>query len=94
MKRSKLALFLAAALLMAADASAQERGIETPAYPPRVVPRGAVRRPSGYGVDVTYQHKGYITHRYTYPGYINGFPPPAFLYYGYPGSGFSHGVGF
>ena len=35
-----------------------------------------------------------VTYRTTYPGKINGFPPPAFLYYGYPQSGFSYGVGF
>jgi hypothetical protein len=93
MKRFKLALFLSAVVTLAADVSAQN-AVEVPSNPPRVAPRGALRRPSGYGVDVIYQHRGYITHRYTYPGYKNGFPPPAFLYYGYPGSGFSHGVGF
>ena len=42
---------------------------------------------SQYGVRVTYQGPGYTKYRYTYPGYVNGFPPPAFLYYGYPHSG-------
>jgi hypothetical protein len=42
---------------------------------------------SQYGVRVTYHSPGYVKYRYTYPGYINGFPPPAFMYYGYPQSG-------
>lgn len=49
---------------------------------------------SQYGVRVIYSGPGYQKSRYTYPGYVNGFPPPAFLYYGYPNSGFSYGTGF
>jgi hypothetical protein len=57
------------------------------AAPPR-------RSPSGYAVRVTYHYRGRTVTRITYPGYVQGFPPPAFLYYGYPQSGFSYGVGF
>lgn len=60
-----------------------------PAGPPR-----PVRRPS-YGVYVkTTTPDGKITYRHAYRGYESNFPPPAFLYYGYPSSGFSHGIGF
>jgi hypothetical protein len=31
--------------------------------------------------------------RHVYNGYANGFPPPAFLYYGYPHSGDETGIG-
>ena len=36
---------------------------------------------------------GQTTVRQTYPGYAAGFPPPAFLYYGYPHSGDDTGIG-
>jgi hypothetical protein len=36
---------------------------------------------------------GQTTVRQTYPGYSAGFPPPAFLYYGYPHSGDGTGIG-
>jgi len=52
-----------------------------------------LRRPSSYGVWATYRYRGAVTRRYTYPGYTAGFPPPAFLYYGYPQSG-SYSTGF
>ena len=41
----------------------------------------------GHGFGWGYYGPGYVKYRYTYPGYVNGFPPPAFLYYGYPQSG-------
>ena len=69
-------------------------GVEVPAYPPRVTPRGKPRRPSSYGVNLYYPQDGGLPRRYTYPGYKNGFPPPAFLYYGYPQNGSTTGVGF
>ena len=49
---------------------------------------------SRYETIVVIRKNGNVTYRQTYPGYINGFPPPAFLYYGYPQSGHTHGVGF
>ena len=49
---------------------------------------------SQYGVKVIYRGPGYVKYRYTYPGYVNGFPPPAMYTYGYPLSGYSYGVGF
>ena len=58
-------------------------------YSPRLRPS-----PSRYGVMATYHYQGRVVQRYTYPGYVHQLPPPAFLYYGYPQSGHSHGVGF
>ena len=61
------------------------------AVPPQ---RPLKRTKSGYEATVIVRKNNRVTYRTTYPGYINGFPPPAFLYYGYPQSGFSYGVGF
>ena len=36
---------------------------------------------------------GVVTTRQVYSGYSNRFPPPAFLYYGYPHSGDGTGIG-
>lgn len=69
-------------------------GVEVPGYPPRVTPRGKPRRPSSFGVYLYYPQDGGQPRRYTYPGYKNGFPPPAFLYYGYPQNGSTTGIGF
>ena len=52
------------------------------------------RSQSAYGVWVKSYRHGQPTYRFTYPGYINNFPPPANLYYGYPQSGHSYGIGF
>jgi hypothetical protein len=62
------------------------------AAPPRCQPLPRTR--SGYEATVIVRKNNQVTYRTTYPGKINGFPPPAFLYYGYPQSGFSYGVGF
>jgi hypothetical protein len=51
-------------------------------------------RQSGYGEWIRVNTNGVITYRYTYRGKVSGFPPPAMYYYGYPGSGFSYGMGF
>jgi|GEM_PF-4275911 len=48
--------------------------------------------PSRYGVYVKTIRNGKPAYRYTYPGYEAGFPPPAWLYYGYPQSGHSYGA--
>jgi len=37
---------------------------------------------------------GQVHVRKVYPGYANQFPPPAYLYYGYPHSGDDTGLGF
>ena len=49
---------------------------------PRQLRRGSSSRPNGQ-VDV----------RTVYTGYSNGWPPPAWLYYGYPHSGDETGIG-
>lgn len=83
MKRLLAIVTLLAAL--AAPAAAGE-----PAEGPVV---SMLRRPSSYGVWATYRYRGTVTRRYTYPGYTTGYPPPAFLYYGYPQSG-AYSTGF
>ena len=40
-----------------------------------------------YFPTIVVPRKGQMTTRQVYPGYKNGFPPPAWLYYGYPHSG-------
>ena len=37
---------------------------------------------------------GNVQVREVYPGYAEHFPPPAYLYYGYPKSGYYSGLGF
>jgi hypothetical protein len=81
-----VALFCTAKPLAAADAGASP--------PPGTALGYLMHRPSAYKVKVIYHYKGHTYYRYAYPGYANGFPPPAFLYYGYPQSGYSYGVGF
>jgi hypothetical protein len=55
-------------------------------YPPRY------RYSSNYK-HITVPRDGQTASRYVYRGYESGFPPPAFLYYGYPHSG-DDGGGF
>ena len=50
-------------------------------YPPRY------ERGTYFPTIVQKQRNGQVTTRQVYPGYKNGFPPPAWLYYGYPHSG-------
>jgi hypothetical protein len=54
------------------------------------MPRHVVRERSR----VVYRQHGPPVYRRVYPGYEHGFPPPAMLYYGYPHSGSSFGMGF
>ena len=82
MKRFFFAVALCMAALVAQDCKAG---------PPQ---RPLKKTKSGYEVTAIVRKNNCVTYRTTYPGYINGFPPPAFLYYGYPQSGFSYGVGF
>ena len=49
-------------------------------YPPRYT-RGT------YFPTIVKSRNGQVTTETVYPGYKNGFPPPAWLYYGYPHSG-------
>jgi hypothetical protein len=46
------------------------------------------------GVWVKTNGPGYPAYRYTYRGAKDGFPPPAWLFYGYPHSGDETGLGF
>lgn len=48
----------------------------------------------GHSERIVYRQNGRVKQRLVYNGYVHGFPPPAMLYYGYPGSGHSHGIGF
>lgn len=41
----------------------------------------------------TRDRNGNINYRQVYPGYAEKFPPPAYLYYGYPHSGDFTGMG-
>ena len=82
MKRICIALLFCASATVAQEASAAPRQ------------RPVKRTRSGYEAIVAVRKSTGVTYRTTYPGYVNGFPPPAFLYYGYPQSGFSYGVGF
>jgi hypothetical protein len=43
---------------------------------------------------VVYRANGRPMPRTMYRGYYQNLPAPAYLYYGYPGSGHSYGVGF
>ena len=79
-----IVLVAAFALLLAAGAAEAAR------YPHTRLPMPNSR----YGVMATYKYKGRVVQRYTYPGYIHQLPPPAFLHYGYPQSGYSYGPGF
>jgi len=56
-------------------------------YPPRYT-RGSVAQPY-----VFRDREGKIQVRETYIGYEDHFPPPAYLYYGYPHSGYFTGLG-
>jgi hypothetical protein len=83
MRSSIVALLAVATILMTAgQAQAKKKD-----YPPRYT-RGSyaeklvIRRPNGQ-VDV----------RTVWSGYSNGWPRPAWLYYGYPHSGDDTGIG-
>jgi hypothetical protein len=78
-----------AAIFALAIATASTTEAAVPAHH-RPLPRTR----SGYEATIIVRKNNHVTYRTTYPGKINGFPPPAFLYYGYPQSGFSYGVGF
>jgi hypothetical protein len=57
-------------------------------YPPRYT-RGSMSQWYKYQ-----DRDGNIRYRQVYPGYSEHFPPPAYLYYGYPKSGDDTGLGF
>ena len=57
-------------------------------YPPRYT-RGSMAQYYVYR-----DRYGNVQVREVYPGYAEHFPPPAYLYYGYPKSGYYSGLGF
>lgn len=57
-------------------------------YPPRYK-RGSMSQWYVYR-----DRDGHVHTRKVYPGYAEHFPPPAYLYYGYPHSGDDTGPGF
>lgn len=77
-----LLLFVFAALCMLAEARAADRR-----YPPRY------QRGSYAEYLARKKPDGKVEVRQVYSGYANRFPPPAFLYYGYPHSGDETGIG-
>ena len=84
MKGWTLVLF---AFACAVPASASEARAAHRRYPPRYT------RGSYADYLVKKQKNGEPTVRQVYSGYSSNFPPPAFLYYGYPHSGDDTGIG-
>jgi hypothetical protein len=85
MKRWTLALLL---ILSATSALAvEERPSSRRTYPPK-------RTRGSYAEYIIIRKEGQPTRvRQVYSGYSNWFPPPAYLYYGYPHSGDGTGIG-
>jgi hypothetical protein len=54
----------------------------------------AVRHRPPHAAKARYKATDWPHGRVTYRGYAWGFPPPAYLHYGYPGSGYASGLGF
>jgi len=79
MKRFTIGLLLISAALAASSTQAQAARARR--YPPRF------ERGTYFPIIVQKQPNGQVTTRQVYPGYKEGFPPPAWLYYGYPHSG-------
>jgi len=79
MKRWTVAALLGWSVLAACSASS-DAAPAARRYPPRYT-RGT------YFPTIVKQRNGQLTTEQVYPGYKNGFPPPAWLYYGYPHSG-------
>jgi hypothetical protein len=80
-------LLLAACVLsLAADFA---RADEQPSS--RRNPRRFTR--GSYTQYVPHMRRGQVQPSKVYNGYRQGFPPPAFLYYGYPHSGDENGIG-
>jgi hypothetical protein len=83
MKRLLLVLLVSSGSMLSAltESRAGERR-----YPPRYQ-RGS------YAEYLVRKKDGQANVRQVYSGYANRFPPPAFLYYGYPHSGDGTGIG-
>lgn len=52
------------------------------------------RHPRHEKARYVYRSGGIVAPRVVYRGYYHNLPAPAYLYYGYPGNGFSYGPGF
>src|SRR5262245_32022122 len=81
MRRWMLSLVILASTVAAREANAGGRNY------PRRYERGT------YSQYVLKKRHGQPVVSQTYNGYDRGFPPPAFLYYGYPHSGDMTGIG-
>jgi hypothetical protein len=79
-----MSLLLLVGALTASDAWAAGRKVQAQ---PRRYERGS------YGQYIVKKRQGQPVVSQVYSGYGNGFPPPAFLYYGYPHSGDMTGIG-
>jgi len=87
-----LLLVLGATIVCSTDAGAVERARKVPKsqrvqYPPRYT------RDTMAQWFVYRNRHGEVKTRKAYPGYESHFPPPAYLYYGYPKSGDYTGLG-
>jgi len=93
MKRWTLRLLLLGCAVAACATSLQAGELldrmrrERDKYPPRYT------RASMSQWYIYRDRNGQVQHRQTYPGYEDHFPPPAYLYYGYPHSGNFSGLG-
>ena len=94
MKRWALGLLLVSCALAACTAELEAGDFFQPhkrqrvQYPPRYT------RASMSQYYVFRDPNGQVHVRQVYPGYAERFPPPAYLYYGYPHSGDDTGLGF
>lgn len=93
MKRWAVGLLLACgglaiccADLHAGDFFRRSQNRQRAQYPPRYT-RGSMSQWYVYK-----NRDGQTKVRQTYPGYAEHFPPPAYLYYGYPKSGYFTGM--
>ena len=85
MQRSILTLIVLACALATVATDAWAAGRQSP--PTRRYERGS------YGQYILKKRQGQPVVSQVYSGYGNNFPPPAFLYYGYPHSGDMTGIG-
>lgn len=93
MKRWTISLATLAVIWLSAPlASAVENNNTKSHFCPNARPIRS--RLESVGVWVKTNGPGYPAYRYTYRGASDGFPPPAWLYYGYPHSGDGSGIGF
>ena len=68
--------------------------LATPGQKPRPYRHFDFTQPSPFGVITTYQQGNRVKHVYTYPGFKDHIPEPAFLFYGDPWSRYTQGPGY